>query len=60
MARFAPPADGESWVQLDGRDIRMWDDVIELWMVIAVIPPHLTVAEWEWLYGDPDSAPTSV
>jgi hypothetical protein len=51
--RREPPADGESWVRvvLEGREIWMWDDVICLWMCIATVPDHLTVAEWEWLYG---------
>ncbi len=55
-----PPADGESWVRREGRDVWMWDDKIRGWMRTATIAPHLTEAEWEWLYDHPDPAPPSL
>jgi hypothetical protein len=45
-------------LRLIGREVWVCsDDTGELLHVLARIADHLTVAEWEWLYGDESRLP---
>jgi len=42
---------GVMQLRLDGRDILCRSDVLDEWTKLATIPDHMTVEEWDYLYG---------